>query len=31
VNLVRDTTLNQSDFRVYNARDNGEITELYQV
>lgn len=31
VNLIRDTTLNQADFSVYNARDNSEITELYQV
>lgn len=31
INLVRDTTLNQADFRVYNAADNTEITEVYRV
>jgi ribonuclease G len=31
VNLVQDTTLNQTDYRIYNAADNRDITELYEV
>lgn len=31
VNLVRDTTLSPEDFKVYNAEENKEITELYAV
>lgn len=31
VNLVRDTTFNQTDFHVFNAEDNREITEIYNV
>ena len=31
INLVRDTTLNQSDYRIYNASDNSDITEVYKV
>ncbi len=31
INLVRDTTMSQELFKVYNASDNNEITELYTV
>ncbi|MEW6051495.1 MAG: Rne/Rng family ribonuclease [Candidatus Zixiibacteriota bacterium] len=31
INLIRDTTLSQELFKVYNASDNNEITELYTV
>jgi ribonuclease G len=31
INLVRDTTLIQSDYRIYNAADNSDITEVYKV
>ena len=31
VNLVRDTTFTQIDYRIYNAEDNTEITEIYSV
>lgn len=31
ISLIRDTTLSQELFRVYNASDNNEITELYTV
>jgi ribonuclease G len=31
INLVRDTTMPQHEFHIYNADDNAEITELYKV
>jgi ribonuclease G len=31
INLVRDTTLNQTDYRIYNAADNTDITEVHNV
>jgi ribonuclease G len=31
INLVRDTTLNQTDYRIYNAADNTDITEVHKV
>jgi len=31
VNLVRDTTFNQTDFHIFSAEDNREITEIYNV
>ena len=31
INLIRDTTLTQPEYKVYNAADNKEITELYKV
>lgn len=31
INLIRDTTLAQQEFRVYNADDNSEISQLYNV
>ena len=31
INLVRDTTMPQHEFHIYNADDNTEITELYKV
>ena len=31
INLIRDTTLTQSDYRIYNASDNSEVTEVYKV
>lgn len=31
INLVRDTTFNQTDFHVFSAEDNREITEIYNV
>jgi len=31
ISLIRDTTLSQELFKVYNASDNNEITELYTV
>jgi Ribonuclease G/E len=31
INLVRDTTLPQQEYKIYNADDNAEITERYQV
>jgi len=31
INLVRDTVLPQQEFRIYNAEDNSEVTELYKV
>jgi len=31
INVVRDTTLSQQEFKVYNAEDNSDITELYMV
>ena len=31
VNVVRDTTVAQTDYRMYNANDNKDITEIYQV
>jgi ribonuclease G len=31
INLVRDTTLSPEVFKVYNAADNTELTELYTV
>jgi ribonuclease G len=31
INLIRDTTLPQQDFKIYNADDNTEITDRYRV
>jgi ribonuclease G len=31
INLVRDTTLPQYEYKIYNADDNSEITEQYKV
>ncbi|MFZ5981694.1 MAG: Rne/Rng family ribonuclease, partial [Candidatus Zixiibacteriota bacterium] len=31
INVVRDTTLSQQEFKVFNADDNSDITELYMV
>jgi ribonuclease G len=31
INLVRDTTLNQTDYRIYNAADNTDITEVHKI
>ncbi len=31
INLVRDTTLPQYEYKIYNAEDNAEITEQYKV
>jgi ribonuclease G len=31
INVIRDTTLNQTIYRMYNADDNAEITEAYNV
>jgi ribonuclease G len=31
INLIRDTTLPQQEFRIYNADDNTEITDKYSV
>jgi ribonuclease G len=31
INLVRDTTLVQHEYKIFNAEDNKEITELYKV
>ena len=31
INLVRDTTFTQTDFRIYSAEDNREVTEIYNV
>ena len=31
INLVRDTTIPQQEFHIYNAEDNKELTEVYGV
>jgi ribonuclease G len=31
INLIRDTTLTQPEYKIYNAEDNKEVTELYKV
>ncbi len=31
INLIRDTTLPQQEFKIYNADDNSEITDRYRV
>lgn len=31
INLVRDTTLPQYEYKIYNADDNSEITEQYKI
>ncbi len=31
VNVVRDTTVMQSQYRIYNAKDNSDITAIYNV
>ena len=31
INLVRDTTVSAQEFKVYNAEDNKDLTELYAV
>ncbi|MDZ4722753.1 MAG: Rne/Rng family ribonuclease [candidate division Zixibacteria bacterium] len=31
INLIRDTTLPQQEFKVYNADDNSDISQTYQV
>ena len=31
INLIRDTTLGQQEFKIYNADDNSEITDKYTV
>ncbi len=31
INLVRDTTLPQQEFRIFNAEDNKELTDVYAV
>lgn len=31
VNIVRDTTMSQAEYRILNARDNADITSLYEV
>ena len=31
INVIRDTTVNQTAYRVYNAADNSEITDIYNV
>jgi len=31
INVVRDTTINQADYHIYNADDNTDITEQYMV
>ncbi len=31
INLIRDTTLPQQEFKIYNADDNTEITDRYRV
>ncbi len=31
INLVQDTTLPQQEYRIYNARDNSNITDLYNL
>ena len=31
INVIRDTTINQTTYRMYNAEDNAEITDAYKV
>ncbi|MCP4679008.1 MAG: hypothetical protein GY854_26660, partial [Deltaproteobacteria bacterium] len=31
INVIRDTTINQTVYRFYNAKDNSEITDAYNV
>ena len=31
VNIVRDTTMDQTEYRILNARDNADITSLYDI
>ena len=31
INLVRDTTLSEQEYKIYNAEDNSELTEAYLI